>query len=194
MILRLIAFALGVVTALCSTVPRIVCGDIAYLFFPVDVLLCVVVVASVSFTLFQFVRNGAGITGRRVTVLFVSGFLIADLAINARGFDWTGDWIRFALFKSGLRSEQEAQIEGIPSLKTYYWREDGYSSIRLYFYLIYDPTDSVSSIRRGTKSSGVRCPLVDNRWMAIHWYLVETYNCVFDKDVPSDSVWRKPRE
>jgi hypothetical protein len=108
------------------------------------------------------------------------GFLLGYIALMIAGFDWTGHWMRFALFRSGLRDEVRMHIKGPPEWDVYYWGASGIGGMENDYYLISDPSNRLSDLKGGEQALGVSCPLAVNRLLWPSWRLVITYNCAFE--------------
>jgi hypothetical protein len=112
---------LGIALALYAAVPRTFYDHFDHLFFPIEWLCCVTAaLATFAFLVlmtplrqFQSIKSASKFTA--------SGFFMGYTLIFVCGFDWTGDWMRFLIFRLGLRDEQSIQIAGSSDWKVYYW-------------------------------------------------------------------------
>ena len=174
-----ISSILGTLTALIAALPRVFSNDISNIFFPITWFLGVGAIAVIANPVVIFLPARIKAPSFRVIRFLSYGFLLGYIFLFIAGFDWTGDSIRFLMFRSGLRDEQLIHITGPTDWRVYYWRGWGFAGLENDAYLIFDPSNRLSLVTADANSLGINCEIVESRQMAPFWRLVITFNCTF---------------
>jgi hypothetical protein len=173
-------FLLGGLISLYAALPRVIWDKWDYLLFPITWLLAVGATLAVVWLGVIFLPARIKTVVVRVIKPLSYGFALGYIALMIAGFDWTGHLMRFALFRSGLRDEVRMYITGPPDWKVYYWGESGFGGMDNDYYLISDPSNRLSDLKKSEQALGVSCPLDVYRLLWPSWRLVITYNCTLE--------------
>ena len=115
---------------------------------------------------------------RRLFRAAIGSFGASYVLLALVGFGWTGDWLRFAAFRAGLRTERLVAGTGPAEWRVYAWRRWEFAGLANAAYLVFDPAERLAALPGSGLLPGVACQIVEDRAMMRPWHLVTTANCV----------------
>lgn len=118
---------------------------------------------------------------RRLFRAALSSFAVSYILLIALGFDWTGDWLRFAGFRAGWQTEPALPGAGPADWRIYHWRSWGFAGLKNDAYLVSDPNGRLAALPDNGVLPGLACPIAQHRALVLPWHLITTANCVLTR-------------